>query len=104
MQDGKWVRDLCTALSEQYDHYPNDPDMHRVIHRYVGTILSKVDSKAQVCQPLFLEVWLMHRHESCLLTFPNWFQVSTVLNIMLSKINHDNDVERIGLAQGNRNL
>jgi hypothetical protein len=72
IEDGKWVRDLCTTLGDQFDNYP-DAMMKRVLHRYLGTILAKVDSKAQV---------------------------TATVTLMLSKVDHKNNVERVGCAQG----
>ena len=71
---GPWLRDLANDLTDQYDMYAeSDHTLRRVIHRYTGALLASLSAR---------EV------------------ISAKLDLVLSKVNHKSNEERIGCAQG----
>ena len=67
------LQDLATALGEQFKLYKNDPPLQRCVHRYLGSVLAKVESRAVL---------------------------QAGIDLMLNTVNHGSDVERQGCAQG----
>lgn len=69
----KWLQDLALQLNEHFKLYKNDFSLLRCLHRYYGSLLSKIENR-------------------------------TILNngidFMLNQVNHQNDTERQGCAQG----
>jgi hypothetical protein len=69
----QWLHDLVGAMSEQFKLYPGDHELQRVIHRYLGSLLSRIDAKS------ILE---------------------SSIDLMLRQVDHKDDIERQGIAQG----
>jgi hypothetical protein len=68
-----WLKDLCLAMNEQFKLYKGDHELTKVIFRYLGALLAKLDAKQLI---------------------------SETLDLMLSLVDHKDDTERQGCAQG----
>ncbi len=44
----QWIRDLSSALCEQFKQYKDDSALHRVIHRYLGALLATIEDKKTI--------------------------------------------------------
>jgi hypothetical protein len=84
VKEQKWLQELVERLLEQFRLYrlpatagqqqpQHDSSVHRCLHRYVGFVLSRVDSKAVV---------------------------DKALDSLWQQVNHRADSERLGFAQG----
>jgi len=68
-----WLKDLCLALNEQFKLYKGDHELTKVIFRYLGALLAKLDAKNLI---------------------------DTTIDLMLATVDHKDDTERQGCAQG----
>ena len=73
VENAKWIQDLATCLGEQFKLYKNDPPLQRCVHRYLGSVLAKVEARTVL---------------------------QNGIDVMLNQVNHASDVERQGCAQG----
>jgi hypothetical protein len=69
----KFLHDLTTSLSEQFKLYKGDSGQLRIVQRYLGALLARIESKALI---------------------------QTALDVMLNALNSKSEQERQGLAQG----
>jgi hypothetical protein len=68
-----WLQNLCHYLSESFNLYPKDHDLTRVIMRYLGSLLGRLEAKALLGKSI---------------------------DLMLEKVDNLDEQERQGLAQG----
>lgn len=68
-----WLQNLCSALSEHFGLYEGQGDLNRVIHRYLGALLSKIEARATI---------------------------ERTIELMLKTVDNASEVERQGCAQG----
>lgn len=71
--DQAWLRELCNALTSQFDFNAGDSELNRVLFRYLGAVLAALDAKALV---------------------------SAAIDSMIASVQHTSDAERQGCAQG----
>ncbi len=69
----QWMSELAGVMGLQFKHYPADPELQRIIQRYMGAVISKSMNKQLI---------------------------GTQLDLMLSSVNHENEAEQRGCAQG----
>lgn len=68
-----WLHDLCATLHEQFKLYAKDAELQRVVHRFLGHLLARIDAKTLITDSI---------------------------DLMLRQVNHNDDIERQGCAQG----
>lgn len=71
--NAKWLQDLAHTLGEQFKLLKTDSSLQRCVHRYLGSVLARIESRAVL---------------------------GTGIDLMLNTVNHASDVERQGCAQG----
>jgi hypothetical protein len=69
----QWLGELATVVSQQFGAFRKDSEALRVVHRFLGAVLSRIQNRALI---------------------------NSLLDLMVKTVDHNNEAEQRGCAQG----